>query len=162
MLSQPTIETEAQLIDQMTTPSPEVEAAVRALDGDVVILGISGKMGPTLGELLVRAPLSIPEGPERSHAQRSTKEYRIFCHKDRVSSRTTALVGDSAAKPKVMGSSCVYRGILVDVKIGKTTFKGLRKKPAKFDCGSGQCPRKWAASAVAGERTRFADSRLRY
>lgn len=55
MLIQPTIETEAQLIDQMTTPSPEVEAAVRALDGDVAILGISGKMGPTLGELLVRA-----------------------------------------------------------------------------------------------------------
>lgn len=50
-----TIETEAQLIDQMTTPTPEVEAAVRELDGDIVILGIAGKMGPTLGELLVRA-----------------------------------------------------------------------------------------------------------
>ena len=50
-----TIETEEQLIDQMTTPSHEVEDAVRALDGDVAILGISGKMGPTLGELLVRA-----------------------------------------------------------------------------------------------------------
>jgi nucleoside-diphosphate-sugar epimerase len=49
------IETEEQLIDQMTTPSPEVEAAVKALDGDIVILGIAGKMGPTLGELLVRA-----------------------------------------------------------------------------------------------------------
>ena len=49
------LETEAQLIDQMTTPTPEVEAAVRALDGDILILGIAGKMGPTLGELLVRA-----------------------------------------------------------------------------------------------------------
>lgn len=49
------IETEAQLIDQMTTPTPEVEAAVRELDGDILILGIAGKMGPTLGELLVRA-----------------------------------------------------------------------------------------------------------
>lgn len=49
------IETEAQLIDQMTTPTTEVEAAVRLLDGDIVILGIAGKMGPTLGELLVRA-----------------------------------------------------------------------------------------------------------
>lgn len=49
------IETEEQLIDQMTSPSPEVEEAVRALDGDIAILGISGKMGPTLGELLVRA-----------------------------------------------------------------------------------------------------------
>ena len=49
------IETEEQLIDQMTTPTPEVEAAVKELDGDILILGIAGKMGPTLGELLVRA-----------------------------------------------------------------------------------------------------------
>ncbi len=49
------IETEDQLIDQMTMPTPEVERAVRELDGDIVILGIAGKMGPTLGELLVRA-----------------------------------------------------------------------------------------------------------
>ena len=49
------IETEAQLIDQMTTPTPEVEAAVSQLGGDILILGIAGKMGPTLGELLVRA-----------------------------------------------------------------------------------------------------------
>ncbi len=59
------IETEAQLIDQMTTPSPEVKAAVRALDGDIAILGISGKMGPTLGELLVRAGASRIIGVSR-------------------------------------------------------------------------------------------------
>ena len=51
----PLIETEAQLIDQMTTPSPAVRQAVAALDGDVLILGVGGKMGPTLAELLVRA-----------------------------------------------------------------------------------------------------------
>jgi nucleoside-diphosphate-sugar epimerase len=49
------IDTEDQLIDQMTTPTRQVEAAVRDLDGDILILGIAGKMGPTLGELLVRA-----------------------------------------------------------------------------------------------------------
>ena len=49
------IETEEELIDQMTTPSAEVEEAVRELDGDVLILGVGGKMGPTLAELLVRA-----------------------------------------------------------------------------------------------------------
>ncbi len=59
------IETEAQLIDQMTTPTPEVEAGVRALDGDVLILGIAGKMGPTLGELLVRAGASRVIGVSR-------------------------------------------------------------------------------------------------
>ena len=41
--------------DQMTTPSPEVVEAVSKLDGPVMILGIAGKMGPTLSELLLRA-----------------------------------------------------------------------------------------------------------
>ncbi|MBT3601823.1 MAG: NAD(P)-dependent oxidoreductase [Candidatus Latescibacteria bacterium] len=49
------IQTEPQLIDQMTTPSEAVKDAVSKLDGDIMILGIAGKMGPTLGELLARA-----------------------------------------------------------------------------------------------------------
>lgn len=49
------INTEEQLINQMTTPSSAVKDAVSKLDGDIMILGIAGKMGPTLGELLVRA-----------------------------------------------------------------------------------------------------------
>ena len=49
------IKTEEELIDQMTTPSAEVVAAVSKLDGPVMILGIAGKMGPTLSELLLRA-----------------------------------------------------------------------------------------------------------
>jgi len=55
MASKPLIETEEALIDQMTTPSAAVAAAVDELDGDVLILGVAGKMGPTLAELLVRA-----------------------------------------------------------------------------------------------------------
>ena len=43
------------LIDRMTAPSLAVVEAVSELDGDVVILGAGGKMGPTLAELLVRA-----------------------------------------------------------------------------------------------------------
>ena len=46
---------EAALIAQMTTPTPTTEAAVSALDGDVLVLGAGGKMGPNLVELLVRA-----------------------------------------------------------------------------------------------------------
>ncbi len=49
------LETEEQLVAQMTTPTPEVEAAVRELGGDILILGIAGKMGPSLGELLLKA-----------------------------------------------------------------------------------------------------------
>ena len=46
---------EAALIDDMTTPTSEVVEAVRQLDGPILLLGVSGKMGPTLAELLVRA-----------------------------------------------------------------------------------------------------------
>ena len=49
------ITSEEALIDQMTKPSRAVTRAVAALDGDVLILGVGGKMGPTLAELLVRA-----------------------------------------------------------------------------------------------------------
>ncbi|MCZ6632030.1 MAG: NAD(P)-dependent oxidoreductase [bacterium] len=49
------IESEEALIDQMTAPSEAVIAAVSELSGGMMILGIAGKMGPTLGELLVKA-----------------------------------------------------------------------------------------------------------
>ena len=50
-----TIASEAELLDQMTTPTPQVVEAVARLDGDVLLLGVGGKMGPSLAELLVRA-----------------------------------------------------------------------------------------------------------
>ncbi|MDE2848776.1 MAG: NAD-dependent epimerase/dehydratase family protein [Gemmatimonadota bacterium] len=49
------ITSEEMLIDRMTAPSKAVVEAVSELEGDVVILGAGGKMGPTLAELLVRA-----------------------------------------------------------------------------------------------------------
>jgi nucleoside-diphosphate-sugar epimerase len=55
MEARPLIETEKALIDQMTRPTAEVEKAVGELDGDILVLGVGGKMGPTLAELLVRA-----------------------------------------------------------------------------------------------------------
>ena len=55
MEARPLIETEEALIDQMTRPAAEVEEAVGRLDGDILVLGVGGKMGPTLAELLVRA-----------------------------------------------------------------------------------------------------------
>ncbi len=49
------ITSEESLLDRMTAPSPPVIRAVSKLDGDVLILGVGGKMGPTLAKLLVRA-----------------------------------------------------------------------------------------------------------
>ena len=47
--------TEEELIDVMTRPTPAVRDAVSRYGGDVILLGVGGKMGPTLAELLVRA-----------------------------------------------------------------------------------------------------------
>ncbi|HSS83641.1 MAG TPA: NAD-dependent epimerase/dehydratase family protein, partial [Reyranella sp.] len=41
--------------DFMTTPSPELVAEMETLDGDILVLGVGGKMGPTLARLAKRA-----------------------------------------------------------------------------------------------------------
>ena len=49
------IETEEQLDDVMSRPTPALVDWARRLDGDLVILGIGGKMGNSLGRLAARA-----------------------------------------------------------------------------------------------------------
>src|SRR4051812_14877937 len=45
----------AHLEDVMTTPAPELVAELARLDGDLIILGVGGKIGPTLAQLARRA-----------------------------------------------------------------------------------------------------------
>lgn len=49
------IETVDQLEDVMTTPSAALRADLTALAGDIIVLGVGGKMGPTLARLAKRA-----------------------------------------------------------------------------------------------------------
>ncbi|HZT30329.1 MAG TPA: NAD(P)-dependent oxidoreductase [Bryobacteraceae bacterium] len=49
------IATEHQLEDVLSTPREADAAAMAALDGDVLILGVAGKMGPSLAHLAKRA-----------------------------------------------------------------------------------------------------------
>ena len=49
------LETESQLIERLSAPDQAVSNAVAQLDGDILLLGVAGKMGPTLAEMLVRA-----------------------------------------------------------------------------------------------------------
>ncbi len=51
----PPLRSEQELMAQMTAPTPAVREAVQALDSDIMVLGVAGKMGPTLAEMLVRA-----------------------------------------------------------------------------------------------------------
>lgn len=48
-------EDESHLEDVMSTPTPELEADLRSLDGDIMVLGIAGKVGPTLARMARRA-----------------------------------------------------------------------------------------------------------
>jgi len=45
----------AHLEDVMTTPSPALVDALRGVGGDILVLGVGGKMGPTLARLAKRA-----------------------------------------------------------------------------------------------------------
>jgi hypothetical protein len=49
------IPTVADLDDRLTEPSVDLVEAMTQLEGDIVILGVGGKMGPTLARLAVRA-----------------------------------------------------------------------------------------------------------
>ena len=51
----PLIETEEQLEEALSRPTAADAAAMAALDGDLLILGVSGKMGPTMVRLAKRA-----------------------------------------------------------------------------------------------------------
>ena len=55
-VSQPEyIEDSEQLEEVMSQPTPEVIEAIREMTGDLLILGVGGKMGPTLAKLAKRA-----------------------------------------------------------------------------------------------------------
>ena len=49
------IRTEHELDDLLSTPTPGVIADLAQLDGDLLILGVGGKMGPTIARMAARA-----------------------------------------------------------------------------------------------------------
>jgi nucleoside-diphosphate-sugar epimerase len=50
-----TITTEAELEDALSEPSPAAVSALSSLEGDVMLLGVAGKMGPSLARMVRRA-----------------------------------------------------------------------------------------------------------
>ncbi len=49
------IETETELEQRLSEPTPEVVATMHRLQGNIVVLGVAGKMGPTLARMARRA-----------------------------------------------------------------------------------------------------------
>ena len=48
-------QTEAELEDRLSQPTPTVVEMMRRLPGDIIILGVAGKMGPSLARMAARA-----------------------------------------------------------------------------------------------------------
>ena len=49
------MKTVAELEERLARPGVELIEMMKRLDGDIMILGIGGKMGPTMGRLAVNA-----------------------------------------------------------------------------------------------------------
>ncbi len=47
--------TETELEDRLSEPTPDAQAAIASLTGDVLLLGVAGKMGPSLARMVRRA-----------------------------------------------------------------------------------------------------------
>ena len=56
------IESVEQLEDLLSAPTPAAIEAMRRVRGDVIILGVAGKMGPTLARMVVRAAAAADGG----------------------------------------------------------------------------------------------------
>src|SRR5439155_10868184 len=49
------IESVEQLEEMLSSPTPAAVDALKRVAGDILILGVAGKMGPTLARMVVRA-----------------------------------------------------------------------------------------------------------
>jgi hypothetical protein len=54
-MSQPPIHSIDELEERLSRPTPEVVQLFRQLQGDLLVLGVAGKMGPTLARMARRA-----------------------------------------------------------------------------------------------------------
>lgn len=57
----PPIATEAELDDVLSQPTPGLLEALRGLEGDIVVLGVGGKMGPSLARMAHRASVQLDQ-----------------------------------------------------------------------------------------------------
>ena len=137
----PPLQTETELMAQMTEPTPAVCEAVQALDGDIMVLGVAGKMGPTLAELLVRAGAKRVIGVSRFSSPDSRR------YLDSVGVETVACdLLDDASVAKLPDASYLY--LLAGFKFGSSGAPSLN----------------WAMNTLVPAKLmeRFPDSRMVY
>jgi dTDP-4-dehydrorhamnose reductase len=117
------IDDEAQLDELMTRPSPELVESMRRLEGDLLILGVAGKMGPTLARLARRA---LDEAGSRARvigvARFSEPELRDRLNAWGVETITADLLDEAALAALPDAPNVVY---LVGRKFGSSGDQAL-------------------------------------
>lgn len=89
------IKTETQLESRLSEPTDEVIASITALDGDILILGVGGKMGPTLAKQAKRAIDAAGIAKKVTGASRfSTPQLREDLHEAGIETITTDLLSE--------------------------------------------------------------------
>lgn len=138
------ISTEEQLEDALSDPYPEDVEFARQLDGDVMILGAAGKMGPTLCKRVLRAV---------READADTTVYAVSRYSDSSVEADLRSAGAETIRADLMDDDalaalpeCENVIYMVGMKFGTT----------------GQEPRTWAINSYLPGRvaSRFDDSRI--
>lgn len=136
--------TEAELIEALAAPYPEDVALARRLEGDVLVLGAGGKMGPTLVGRIARA---------FAEAGRTNQVLAVSRFSDAVARREVESAGGVAIAADLLDEraladlpDCPNVIYLVGMKFG----------------ASGQLPRTWAMNTYLPGRVaeRFKESRI--
>ncbi len=138
------IANEAELIDRLSAPDPEDIDLARRLDGDVLVLGAGGKMGPTLVQRIVRAVEQAGTDVTVYAVSRFSDDEKR-ARLDAIGAETVAadLLDEEQLAALPDGRNVIY---LVGMKFGAT----------------GQEPLTWAMNAYLPGRVaeRFADARI--
>lgn len=139
-----TIDSVSQIEEVMTTPSPELVESMKRLKGDLLILGVAGKMGPTMAVLAKRA-LAEAGNPARviGVARFSRGDLRERLESAGVTTLTADLLAPDALASLPDAPNVVY---LVGQKFGST----------------GNEPLTWAMNVYLPGRVadRYRDSRI--
>lgn len=94
------LNTEAEIEEVMTLPSPALVDMMKRLEGDLLILGIAGKMGITLGLLAVKACKAAGLNKKIIGVSRfSEKGSRESLHKLGVETIVCDLLDQNRSKP---------------------------------------------------------------
>eukprot|EP01031_Cornospumella_fuschlensis_P013818 gene13818-16889_t len=110
--------TTAELESQLSQPTPAVVEMMRRLEGDIIILGVAGKMGPSLARMAKRA--SDEAGTQRriiGVSRFRTPESRVELEQHGVEAITCDLLDEAALNALPDAPNVVY---MAGMKFGST------------------------------------------